>query len=122
MTTATSRPANNTIHAYQTSPFNEAELAAAAYLARYKGRTLDSYRFDLRTFFQWAEDVGLDIMSATRPHIEMYRVALEERGLAASTIDRRLSTICGYYKFAHIDGRIASSEAPHELWTSTMRA
>ena len=32
--------------------FDEAQVAAAAFLARYNGRTLDAYRFDLRTFFQ----------------------------------------------------------------------
>jgi integrase/recombinase XerD len=32
-------------------------------------------------------------------------------GEAASTIDRRLSTVCGFYRFAHIDGRIASNPA-----------
>jgi integrase len=36
-----------------------------------------------------------------------------ERGLAASTVDRRLSTICGYYRFAHIDGRIRSNPAQY---------
>jgi site-specific recombinase XerD len=36
---------------------------------------------------------------------------MEERGLAASTIDRRLSTVCGFYRFAHIGGRIASNPA-----------
>jgi integrase len=40
---------------------------------------------------------------------------MEERGLAASTIDRRLSTVCGFYRFAHIDGRIASSPAQY-VW------
>ena len=34
-------------------------------------------------------------------------------GLAASTIDRRLSTICGFYRFAHIDGRIAANPAQY---------
>jgi site-specific recombinase XerD len=38
---------------------------------------------------------------------------MEERGLAASTIDRRLSTVCGFYRFAHIDGRIASNPAQY---------
>ena len=38
---------------------------------------------------------------------------MEERGLAASTIDRRLSTICGFYRFAHIDGRILSNPAQY---------
>jgi integrase/recombinase XerD len=94
-------------------PLDEAELAAAAFLARYGGRTLDAYRHDLRTFVQWATDVGLSVLEATRPHIELYRTALEERGLAPSTIDRRLSTVCGYYRFAHIDGRIASNPAQY---------
>jgi integrase/recombinase XerD len=92
---------------------DEAHLAAAGYLARYSGRTLEAYRHDLRGFFQWAADVGLAVLEATRPHIELYRTAMEERGLAASTIDRRLSTVCGFYRFAHIDGRIASNPAQY---------
>jgi len=92
---------------------DEAELAAAAFLARYSGRTLDAYRHDLRAFFQWSAEVHLTVLAATRPHIELYRVSMEERGLAASTIDRRLSTVCGYYRFAHIDGRIGSNPAQY---------
>ncbi len=38
---------------------------------------------------------------------------MEQRGVAASTIDRRLSTVCGFYRFAHIDGRIASNPAQY---------
>jgi hypothetical protein len=71
----------------------DAHLVAAAFLARYRGRTLDAYHYDLRGFFAWAGEVGLDVLGATRPHIELYRVEMEERGLAASTIDRRLSTV-----------------------------
>ena len=37
-------------------PSDEAALVAAAFLARYSGRTLDAYRHDLRAFFQWAVD------------------------------------------------------------------
>lgn len=90
-----------------------AELAAAAFLARYSGRTLDAYRHDLRSFFQWAADVGVSILGASRPHIELYRVSMEERGLAASTIDRRLSTVCGFYRFAHIEGSISANPAQY---------
>jgi integrase/recombinase XerD len=93
------------------APLDQAQLAAVAYLARYSGRTLDAYRQDLRTLFQWAADIGL--ADATRPHIELYRATLEQRGLAASTIDRRLSTVCGFYRFAHIDGRVASNPAQY---------
>jgi hypothetical protein len=38
---------------------DEAQLAAAAFLARYSGRTLDAYRHDPRGFFQWSADAGL---------------------------------------------------------------
>ena len=95
------------------NPFGEAQVAAAAFLARYSGRTLDAYRFDLRSFFQWATDAKLPVLDATRPHIELYRTTLQERGLAASTIDRRLSTVCGFYRFAHIDGRILANPAQY---------
>jgi integrase/recombinase XerD len=93
--------------------FDEAQLAAASFLARYGGRTLEAYRHDLRGFFQWAADHGVDALGATRPHIELFRAWMEERGLAASTIDRRLSTVCGFYRFAHIDGRIGSNPAQY---------
>ena len=93
--------------------FDEAQLAAVAFLTRYSGRTLEAYRHDLRMFFQWGTDNGLEVLQASRPHIELYRSAMEERGLAASTIDRRLSTVCGFYRFAHIDGRIPSNPAQY---------
>ena len=92
---------------------DDAQLAAVAFLARYSGRTLDAYRHDLRGFFQWAADIGLVVLDATRPQIELFRCAMEERGLAPSTIDRRLSTVCGFYRFAHIDGRITSNPAQY---------
>ena len=92
---------------------SEDQLAAIAFLARYSGRTLEAYRHDLKYFFQWAGDHDLDVLAATRAHIEMYRSTMEQRGLAASTIDRRLSTVCGYFRFAHIDGRIPANPAQY---------
>jgi integrase/recombinase XerD len=86
--------------------FDEAQLAAVSFLARYSGRTLEAYRHDLRGFFQWATDIGIAVLEASRSHIELFRAWMEDHGLAASTIDRRLSTVCGSYRFAHIDGRI----------------
>ena len=94
-------------------PFDEAQLAAVAFLARYGGRTLESYRADLRQFFQWASSVGVPPLAATRTHIELYRAWMDARGLAAATVDRRLSTVCGYYRFADIDGRISSNPAQY---------
>jgi site-specific recombinase XerD len=90
-----------------------AEVAVAGFLARYAGRTLEAYRYDLRVFFQWALDTGIDVLGATRAHIELYRTELEQRGLAGTTIGRRLSTVCGFYRFAHIDGYISSNPAQY---------
>ena len=56
---------------------------------------------------------GEDEPSATPRQIELYVRAMEGRGLAATTIDRRLATVCGFYRFAHIDGRIASNPAQY---------
>jgi site-specific recombinase XerD len=97
------------------TPFtlDEDQLATVAFLARYRGRTLEAYRHDLRALFQWAADHDLAILEATRTHLELYRTSMEERGLAASTVDRRLSTACGFYRFAHIDGRIPSNPAQY---------
>jgi site-specific recombinase XerD len=97
------------------APFTlgEDQLAAVAFLARYSGRTLEAYRHDPRALFQWAADHDLPVLEATLTHLELYRTSMEERGLAASTIDRRLSTACGFYRFAHIDGRILSNPAQY---------
>src|SRR5919106_4119470 len=92
---------------------DEAQLAAVSFLARYNGRTIDAYRHDLRGYFQWAADNDVEVLKATRPHIELFRAWMEDRGLAASTIDRRLSTVCGFYRFAHINGRIRSNPAQY---------
>jgi integrase/recombinase XerD len=92
---------------------DEAQLAAVSFLARYSGRTLEAYRHDLRGFFQWATDHGVAVLEASRAHIELFRAGMEDRGLAASTIDRRFPTVCGFYRFAHIDGRIRSSPAQY---------
>jgi integrase/recombinase XerD len=92
---------------------DEDQLAAVATLGRYRGRSLEAYRHDLRALFQWATFHDLAVLQATRTHLKLYRTSIEERGLAASTIDRRLSTACGFYRFAHIDGRIASNPAQY---------
>jgi integrase len=64
-------------------------------------------------FFQWAADNHLEVLKATRPHIELFRAWMEHRQLAASTVDQRLSTVCGFYRLAHIDGRIGSNAAQY---------
>jgi integrase/recombinase XerD len=47
----------------------------------------------------WLDGNGVDILSVQRAHIELYARWSEEHGLARSTISRRLSTICGFYRY-----------------------
>ena len=73
--------------------------AIAGYLAGYSGATLVAYRLDLRQWVIWLDGNGVDILSVQRAHIELYARWSEEHGLARSTISRRLSTICGFYRY-----------------------
>jgi integrase/recombinase XerD len=88
--------------------FDEAQLAVAAFLARFSGRTLDAYRHDLRDFFQWSAGVGLTVLTATGSHRALPPL---DGGPRLGGRDDRPATVCGYYRFAHIDGRIPSNPA-----------
>ena len=71
---------------------DDTQLAAVAFLARYSGRTLDAYRHDLRGFFQWAADIQLTVLAATRPHIELFRSwTRPRRPGGASRVERTAS-------------------------------
>ena len=59
---------------------DEAQVAAAAFLARYSGRTLEAYRQDLRVSSN-GRATRPRRPGATRPHIELYR-RHDQRGLA----------------------------------------
>ncbi|MDQ1446944.1 MAG: integrase/recombinase XerD [Acidimicrobiaceae bacterium] len=93
--------------------FDEARLAIAGFLARYSGATRKSYATDLRQYFAWCAQVGLDVFCARRAHIELWARTMEDRGLSRATIGRRLSTVAGFYRFAVIDGVIEHSPAEY---------
>lgn len=71
------------------------KLAVVSNLARYGGTTLESYRADLRQFFQWCHDHDVATLAATRTHIELYRAWMDARGLAASTMHAALAVLLG---------------------------
>lgn len=50
---------------------DEEDLAPAAFLARYDGQTLESYRADLRQYFQWIDEVALAPLMPTCVRIEL---------------------------------------------------
>jgi integrase/recombinase XerD len=90
-----------------------AHRAIAGYLAGYSGATLDAYRLDLRQWVIWLDGNGVDILSVQRAHIELYARWSEEHGLARSTISRRLSTICGFYRYCSQEAVIDRNPAAY---------
>jgi hypothetical protein len=58
-------------------------LAAAAYLARYKGQSRIHTECDLRAYLRWCTDRSVDPLKTSRPQLEHYgRCMQEERRYA----------------------------------------
>ena len=55
------------------APFtDQLRLAAAAYLARFKGSSREHTESDLRCYLAWCAERGLDPLAAQRPHLELF--------------------------------------------------
>ncbi len=89
-----------------------AQLAAVSYLARYSGRTHDLYAYQLRRWFAWCEGNDLDpLVGIQRAHVELYIRQLGGSGLQDSSVVTMMHGVRGFFRFAHIDGTIASDPA-----------
>ncbi|GAB3065534.1 site-specific tyrosine recombinase XerD [Intrasporangium mesophilum] len=89
-----------------------AQLAAVSYLARYSGRTHTLYALQLQRWFAWCERNGLDALTGVqRAHVQLYIRHLGERGLMDSSVNTMMHAVRGYFRFAHIDGLIATDPA-----------
>lgn len=98
--------------------FSRSELAAETYLARYKGQTATDYRSVLKRYFAWCYSHGLEPLDAQRAHLELFcRDAEAGVGMPKpwqqSTMAHRVTVICGYYRFAHLDGMIPTDPSVH---------
>jgi hypothetical protein len=93
--------------------FDEAQLAAASFLARYRGRTLEAYRHDLRGFFQWAADHDVSVLAATRPSSATSLGSIStDRGHRQSGLGRRSGTRLRPVAVRHLgDGHPAARPA-----------
>jgi integrase/recombinase XerD len=89
-------------------------LAVAAYLARFKGQSRVHTESDLRGYLGWCEQRGLDPLTASRPHVELYIRWLQEvRRYRPSTVSRRMSVVAGFYRTCVIDGVLEHSPAEY---------
>lgn len=98
-------------------PYIEGELPAshreayeefAAYLSMERGassHTLDAYLRDVRRYCAHLSREGVDdVGDASRQDIASYLAALQECGFAPSSMERTLSAIKGFHKFAVAEG------------------
>ena len=85
-------------------------VAAAAYLARYRGLCRDHTGSDLRVFLVWCAERDLDPLAAQRAHLELsVRWCQEVRRFKPSTVSRRTSVVCG---LPHLRHRRAAGALP----------
>jgi site-specific recombinase XerD len=78
-------------------------LACAGFLARYAGKTLDSYRIHLELWLRWCTQVGVDPLAVRRPHVEIWLRSLEDQHLASATRAAKFGVVHLFYKYAVID-------------------
>jgi integrase/recombinase XerD len=87
-------------------------VAVAAHLARYRGLSREHTASDVRVFLVWCAERNLDPLPAQRAHLELYvRWSQEVRRFKPSTVSRRTSVVCGFYRTCVIDGLLEHSPA-----------
>lgn len=84
-----------------------------------------AYRRDLEHFYRWADDHGVDVLSALQVHLDAYRRHLEtgehagryhgRRSYAPATIARKLAALSSFYRYAvrHSRGLVPANPLEH---------
>ncbi|MGH8522659.1 MAG: site-specific integrase, partial [Gammaproteobacteria bacterium] len=103
---------SNVLLPFQPDAMSPAQLAAVSFLARYSGPTHALYAYQLRRWFSWCATNELDpLLGVQRAHVELFIRHLGDCGLMASSVNTSMHAVRGFFKFAHIDGLIASDPA-----------
>lgn len=77
-----------------------AHEAAAAFLLGYGAQTRRLYESELRSFFGWCFRARINPLEATRPHVEAWRLHLEDaEGKAASSSNRALAAVRSFFRY-----------------------
>ena len=73
--------------------------------------TLRAYGTDLRDFCSWLDKQERDLQHASRLELRRYLVELEEQGLAATSVRRKLASLRSLFSWLHEEGRIEANPA-----------
>ena len=102
--------ATSTLVRYEELDIHE-RSAIAGFLAGYSGNPRVSYTTDLRLFAAWCADNRLRVLDVRRAHLETFARTMEQEGRMRSTVARRLSTLCSFYRYCHLEGLLARNPA-----------
>ncbi len=73
--------------------------------------TLRAYGTDLRAFAAWLSGSGRSLATLARADLRHYLVELEQRGLAATSVQRQLASLRGLCRWLQREGRIVTDPA-----------
>ncbi|MCA8974620.1 MAG: tyrosine recombinase XerC [Planctomycetes bacterium] len=79
--------------------------------ARKSPATLRAYGGDLRDFAAWLDRQQREVEQTTRFELRRYLVELEEQGLAATSVQRKLASLRALFAWLHDQGRIDRNPA-----------
>lgn len=99
---------------HELSPLTlDLDRLALAWLGSFPSvRTRQAYSADLGAFSRWLEDHRAGtLLTATRPHVDLYARHLEEAGYSPSTRARRLSSLSSFYGYSCSVGALSVNPA-----------
>ncbi|MBL8752292.1 MAG: tyrosine-type recombinase/integrase, partial [Planctomycetes bacterium] len=73
--------------------------------------TLRAYGSDLRAFAGWLQTRDSDVLAVSRTLLRAYLVELEQQGLVATSVQRKLASLRGLFTWLQQSGRIAKDPA-----------
>lgn len=73
--------------------------------------TARNYRVDLEAYLRWCARVGVEPLAASRRDVRAYLADMDAARYARSTINRRLSSLRGFYLWLYLGGLVQSNPA-----------
>jgi integrase/recombinase XerD len=87
------------------------EWLLVEFLNPYALQTRAGYRLNMKSWSDWCQEVGVDVLLAKQADVEAFLEWLRQRGLQESTIRGRLNTIAKFYAHAERAGAVNMSPA-----------
>lgn len=106
MSSSSFEPAEGCASDEELPRFNELELFCEALRVERNAsaHTVRAYRLDLLDFLRWAQRWGVDPLAASHRQLRRYLGELDQAGYARTTVNRRLSSLRGFFRWLNVMG------------------